>query len=220
MRDERSLYFSPAEFMVLLELAGGPACSLLSDGAVPEDAALTAAFAAVFRRGLIQREGDGFVLSPSGKMFDEIRNAPWAVYISGGSGGETLCYWAEHFVCLVELADVIVTTQYRLRRLDRAELGQWLFDSGLLEPPVLTAEDVRELEFLPENGQDSAVIQPLLQLEKHVNGGPAVEVCQVYKRRGHMRISRSGRKQDAYYTQESLSDMLAECFGKEEHDRC
>ena len=91
---------------------------------------------------------------------------------------------------------------------------------GLLEPPVLTAEDVRELEFLPENGQDSAVIQPLLQLEKHVNGGPAVEVCQVYKRRGHMRISRSGRKQDAYYTQESLSDMLAECFGKEEHDRC
>lgn len=220
MRDEKILYFSPAEFMILLELAEGSACSLLSDGTGPEDHKLTAAFTSLFQRGLIQRDKDGFVLSAAGKIFAGIRNAPWAVYISGRSGGAALCYWSKDSLWLAELADVILATQYRVRQLDRSGLEQWLFDSGLLAPPALTAEDVCELESLPGEEPEDAVIQPLLRLEKHINGGPAVEIYQVYKRGGRWRICRDGGNQDIYYTREALSDMLTDCFGKEDYDRC
>lgn len=217
MKDERILYFSPAEFLILLELAKGPACSLLSDGAELEDDALAESFTTLFQRGLIQRDGDGFALSGMGRLFDKIRIAPWAVYISDRTGNTALCYRMEDGLCLVELADVIVTTQYRLRQLDRADLEQWLFDSGLLEPPMLTDEDVREFEMLLEPPERSNV-QLLLHLEKHVNGGAIDEVYEVCKYKSHWRIYRNN--EDTYYTQETLSDMLTDCFGKEGHDHC
>lgn len=215
MSDEKSMYFSPAEFMVLLELANGPACSFLDSGSLPEDGALTAALAALFRRGLIQREGDGFVLSDSGILFDRLRNAPQAVYISDGTGNIALCYLAVDALWLVDLADVIVATQYRVRRLDRAGLERWLFDSGLLEPPMLADGDVRELEAWSGDLERSSV-RPLLRLERHINGGAADGVYEVYKYGSHRRISWNGR--DAYYTRETLSDMLTDCFGKEDYD--
>jgi len=220
MKEGKILYFSMEEFMVLLELADGSECSLLSDGTVPEDKAFTTAFTALFQRELIQRSGGRFALSGAGKVFDEMRNAPWAVYLSGQSGNTALCYSSGDSICLVEIVDMILSAQYRVRELDLAGLKQWMFDSGLLEPPALTEEDLQALEpFLAEEPPPPA-FQPFLRLEKHVNGGPIIETYEVYKSARYWRIHQGNGDKDAYCTKEALSSMLADCFGKESYDYC
>lgn len=218
MNAEKSLYFTTAEFMVLLELADGGDCSLLSTGTAPGTDALTSAFTSLFQRGLIQKSGDRFVLSAAGNLFAGIRNAPLAVYISNGYEKMSLCYAEDEAFWLTELSDAILSTQYRIRELDWAGLEQWLFDSGQLKAPVLTAEDVREWDALLAVEPDTTSIQPILRLEKHVNGGPVIGIYEVYKHRGYWRVRWDEGKQDLYYSKEALSDMLADCFGKERHD--
>ena len=210
------LYFTQAEFMLLLELAGGGECSLLSDGVRPEREALTLAFAARFQRGMLRRQGEGFALEGTGVLFADIRSAPWAVCLSSPEGERGVCYVGEEGLWLVELADTILTRQYRVRRMDRLSMEQWLFDSELLERPVLTCEDLSELGALEEElpGLDR---QTLLRLEKRRNGGPVMELYEVYQNGVQRGISRNG--QDVNYTQEALSQMLTDCFVKERYDR-
>ena len=222
MNGETSQYFTPAEFMILLELAGGEDCSLLGNGTTPETEALTTAFTSLFQRGLIQKSGDRFILSRTGTLFAHIRNAPLAVYMFSASGKISLCYAEEETFWLTELADTILSTQYRIRQLDRSGLEQWLFDCGQLKVPVLTLEDVQEWEALLPKSLDTEriPIQTIFRLEKHINGGPIIEIYTVYKYRGRWRIRWDEGKQDLYYTKEALLYMLTSCFGKGKYDCC
>lgn len=215
MRQELTLYFTQAEFMLMLELAGGGECSVLSGGALPGKEELTLAFASLFQRGLLRRQGEDLVPDGAGALFEDIRRAPWAVRISGPEGETAVCYVRGEELWLVELADVILSRQYRVRRMDRGSIERWLFDSGLLEPPVLTREDLSELDAMEEElpGLDRRV---LLRVEKYRNGGEAVEGYEVFRSGARRRIGRDG--QDVDYTREALSQMLADCFGKESHD--
>lgn len=220
MNEEKSLYFTTEEFMVLLELADGGDCCLLSTGTMPGTDALTSAFTSLFQRGLIQQNGDRFILSGAGKVFANIRNAPLAVYISSVSGKMSLCYAEVETFWLTELADAILSTQYRIRKLDWASLKQWLFDSGQLRVPVLTAEDVQEWDTLLAVEPDTISVRPILRLEKHINGGPIIGDYEVYKCRGRWRVRWDEGKQDLYYSKEALFNMLTHCFGKEHYDCC
>ena len=221
MSQGKTLYFSPAEFLIMLELAGETPCALLRSGAMPDEGELTQAFVSLFQRGLILRTGDSFAVSGPGRMFAHIRNSPWAVFLSGKQPYESaaVCYVEEELLWLVELADVIVSRQYRVRPLERANLREWLFDSGFLERPVLKDADAGELgEFFADELAEVGG-RVLLRLEKYVNGGPLLVTHEVRKgRSGCLICSRDEVEREVtIYTEEALSRMLADCFGKGEY---
>lgn len=220
----KALYFSPAEFAVMLELAGEAPCSLLRGRETPGNEALTQAFAALFQRGLLLRSGNRFSVSGPGQMFACMRSAPWAVFISGKRPYESaaVCYAGDGILWLVELADVILSHQYRVQPLERAEVREWLFSAGFLERPLLTEEDTAELTGLFAGELAESGVRPLLRLEKHVNGGPLLTVYEVGKgRSGQLVYTRSGAEHEtAIFTEEALARMLADCFGKGEYDCC
>lgn len=219
---DETMYFSPAEFLVMLELSGSSRCLVLLQPEEPDDEELTLAFASLFRRGLIRREGDGFRVSGGGELFSDLRSAPWAVLIADGEGNRALCYAGGDRVCLVEPVDMILRRQYRVRRLDPEQLRDWLFEAQLLHPPVLQAEDAAELDALLEQSQDELPGDVLLRMEKHRNAGGPAETFEVRRWSGGRLIACTGPEGLRYaaYTAQSLQRMLEACFGKENHDYC
>lgn len=212
---KEALYFSPAEFILLLELAEGGECSLLSSGEPPTEQALTLAFSTLFQRGMLRRQGAGFAPEGAGTLFEMIRNASWAVCLSNPEGEQGICYVHEERLCLVELTDAILSRQYRVRQMDRPSMERWLFDSELLERPVLSREDLSELEALEEETPEPGR-QTVLLVEKRRNGGPVMELYEIYQDGIRWKVSHNG--QDENYTQEALSQLLTDCFGKGNYD--
>lgn len=219
---DSAMYFSPAEFLVMLELSGSSRCLVLLQPDEPDDEELTQAFASLFRRGLIRRERDEFRVSGGGELFSELCSAPWAVLISSGEGNRALCYTGGDRVCLVEPVDMILRRQYRMRRLDPEQLRDWLFEAQLLQPPVLQAEDAAELDVLLEQAQDELPGDVLLRMEKCRNGGGPAETFEIRRWSGGRLIAcmGPGGRRYAAYTAQSLQHMLEACFGKESHDYC
>lgn len=218
MKDGKTLYFSPAEFAIMLELAGEGTCSFLRDSGTLNDADLAKAFISLFRRGLIQREKDRLTVSGEGRLFSRIRNAPIAVVMTQRKpyGSEFICYVEEDTLFLVELTDAILTRQYRLQALDRPELAVRLFDAGLLERPVLTDEDVPELAALFADELEENAGRPVFRLEKYRNGGELQETYELRRGKGGDLLYHAS--ETAYgtelYTTEALLRMLTGCFGK------
>lgn len=224
MKDGKTIYFSPAEFAVMLELAGETPCSLFHDGSTLEDTDLTKAFISLFQRGLIQREGDRLAVNGEGRLFSKIRNAPVAVVMiqRKAFGGEFICYAEEDSLLLVELVDSILTRQYRLQVLSRPELASWLFDAGLLDRPVLTDGDVPELSALFADELKENDGRTFLRLEKYHNGGELLGIYELRRGTGGCLLYHDGGTSCSteFFTTEAMSHMLADCFGKGSYDNC
>jgi len=224
MKDGKALYFSPAEFAIMLELAGEEPCSLLCDSSTLDDTDLAKAFISLFRRGLIQREKDRLTVSGEGRLFSRIRNAPIAVVMTQRKpyGSELICYAEEDTLFLVELTDAILTRQYRLQALDRPELVVRLFDAGLLERPVLTDGDVPELTILFADELEENAGRPIFRLEKYCNGGSLLDTYELRCGKSGSLLYRTSEAAHGteLYTTEALSRMLTDCFGKGSYDYC
>lgn len=216
------LYFSPAEFIVMLDLAGKGPCSILFRQEALEDSELVLAFASLFQRGLILRENGRLVLSGAGEPFRQMLDAPWAVIVSNPRQEEpaAICYLREGDAWIVEPADVILRRQYRVWRTGPEELRSWLFDTGLLRPPVLEDADTAELDAMLEH---EAEVKPRpeqasLRLERRVNGGETVDVYELCRWWGQQMLIRRGKDetQATLYTRQTLERMLTDCFWREE----
>lgn len=210
-----AVYFSPAEFIVMLELVGGGPCSVLLGREELDDGALTGAFVALFRRGLICREGERLELSATGEMFRRIRGAGQAVVLSRPKRQEKLaiCYVDEGGVELVEPVDAILREQYRVQRLDVEGLKSWMLDTGLLSIPALWDEDASERNEVLAQERVPPPGDVLLLLERYHNGGGLISTFEVRRWRGNRLIVRDG-VEACLYTAQSLERMLADCFGK------
>lgn len=224
MKDGKTLYFSPAEFAIMLELAGESPCSLLRDSSTPDDTALTKAFISLFQRGLVERERDRLAVSGEGRLFIRLRNAPVAVAMSRRppAGGGSICYVEEDILFLVELTDAILTRQYRLRTLSRPELAAWLLDAGLLDVPVLTDGDAAELTSLFTDELEENAGRGLFRLDKYRNGGELLETYELRRGKSGRLLYHAGTADcgTEIYTAEALSRMLTACFGKGAYDYC
>lgn len=210
-----AVYFSPAELLVMLELAGGGPCSVLLGREELDGGALTGAFAALFRRGLICREGERLELSAAGAMFRRMRSAPRAVVLSRPQEEQkrAICYVDGEGVDLVEPVDAILQEQYRVQRLDAEGLKGWMLDTGLLSVPALRDEDGSERNALLAQEPIPPPGEALLLLECYRNGGGPVGTFEVRRWRGSRLIVRDGAE-GCLYTAESLDRMLEDCFGK------
>lgn len=224
MKDGKMLYFSPAEFSIMLELAGESPCSFFCAGDTPDGASLTKAFISLYQRRLIKPEKNRLTVSGEGRLFVRLRNAPVAVVMTQRTpgGGEFICYVEEDILFLVELRDTILTRQYRLQALKRPELAAWLLDAGLLDRPVLTDGDIPELASLFTDELEENAGQALFRLEKYRNGGELLETYELRRGKSGRLLYHAGMTDcgTEIYTTEALSRMLTACFGKGPYDYC
>ena len=214
------LYFTPAEFVVMMELAGvGPYSMLFIEKAEIDDDALTQAFTTLFQRDMISQKGTEFKLSVKGRLFEALRRARFVVMISAEDirAFTVGCYVSEETLWLVECIDTVLSKQFRVQKIERAGIRQWLLDKESFEQPILDEENVKELAQEFKNKLTEPVGDRLLKLERYHNGGDlictyellAIDGCNVVTRREmeHCTVE--------IYTVEAMSHMLAECFGKD-----
>lgn len=220
MIEGKLLYFTPAEFVVMMELSGeGPYSMMFISEAEIDDTALTQAFTTLFQRNLISREGTRFKLSSKGQLFKTLRQAQFVVMISAeNTHGHTAgCYVAEDALWLVECTETVLSRQFRVQEIGRDAIQQWLLEKGILEPPVLSEESAKDLVQEFKGELTDPVGNQLLKLEQYHNGGAhictyellAMDRCNVVVRR---EIDNNVLE---IYTVEAMSHMLAECFGKD-----
>lgn len=222
MTDGELLYFTPAEFIVMMELAGTGPYSIPRRGEPDlSGGALAQAFSSLFQRGLIERRGDRFAPSDSGGMFRRIRRAASVVMISAGGLNpcSLACYGAGEELWLVECVDDVLSTRYRVQRRAREDMAGWLLDREVLPVPRLGEEDTGELLRLLRGELARPAGAVLLRFDVYRNGGDAAFSYELLAGSGItliVRRERDGRTAEIY-TREALSRLLAECFGEERH---
>lgn len=213
------LYFTPAEFVVMMELAGeGPYSMMFTDETEIDDVALTQAFTTLFQRDLIFQQGVKFMHSSRGQLFKSLRQAQFAVMISAENAHRYTagCYVANEVLWLVECIDTALSKQLRLQKLRYGDIEQWLLDKEIFEKPVLDEENARYLADEFREVLANPAGSQMLKLERYHNGGAsictyellAMDGCNVVVRRG---IDGCIAK---IYTVEAMSRMLSECFGR------
>lgn len=220
MMEGELLYFTPAEFVVMMELAGeGPYSMMFVEASEIENEALTQAFTTLFQRELIAQKGTGFALSAKGQLFELLRHAQFVVMISAEDphGFTAGCYVAEDALWLVECIDTRLYKQFRLQKTGYDGIGQWLMDKGAFASPILGKENVRELAQEFENKLSDPAGLRLLRLERYRNGGALICTYELLAADGCNVITRreSERCAAEICTAEAMSHMLIECFGKE-----
>ena len=114
MRDGELLYFTPAEFILMMELSGSGRYSLLQPpDPEPDDCAFLEAFSSLFRRGMLLREEENFRPGGRGSFFSGLRGAPWVVFLSSETElYGAACYVGDGVLWLVELADDLLARRY------------------------------------------------------------------------------------------------------------
>jgi len=204
-------YFTQAELEVMLELSGGPAHTLFRVGSPPDDYAVTAAFASLYRRGLLVRTERAFAPSDRAAYFREMCAAPLAVAIHARDRA-ALCYADGETLWVCEH---VRAARVRLSRVPYGSLEAWLFETELLEPPILTAEDARELSLLRDERTAPGAVR--LRMEKRRNGGDTLGVYELLDGEAFpcLRSVEGGAETTEPYTREALRTLLARCFGKD-----
>lgn len=214
------LYFTPAEFVVMMELAGEKPYSMLFVHETEiDDVSLTEAFASLFQRNLISRNGEGFIRSARGQLFEELRQARFVVMVSAENprGYTAGCYVAEDVLWLVECIDTVLSKQFRIQKMGRGDVKQWLLDKGAFGPPILDEENAKDLAQELRDKLEDPTGSRMLKLERYYNGGDlvcmyellAMSECNVIVRR------EMGNCAAEIYTTEAMSHMLTECFGRD-----
>lgn len=213
MNDEKYYRFSQDEFIVMLLLAGGTGCVVgLSDEKV-DSVGLAEALAELFSEGWVKREGDEFVPDGEGRLFYEISAASHTLLLSAPPqfGRTAMCYvCAGHTIWTCEL----MVDGCRLKKRSMAEFCQWLIASGMLEPPAMRAEDIRELEDLYTEDGQAVDSECLLRLEMYEIGGKLGGEYNVIRAGGVtlIRYVDGNTVNVRFYTQESLNQMLKDAF--------
>ena len=217
MRKEESLYFTQAELEVMLELSGG--CAIYRVGPPPDDTALTQAFASLYQRGFLSRKSRAFLPDQKGLLFRELCAAPLALVLTARFPYErtAICYAGGGIIWIAETVRTAVRQEVRLRRMERREWRDWLFDAGMLETPLLSRADGAEFTALlaadggiPERGTVR------LRLEKYQNGGNALGVYEILDGVGarSVRIREGERETAELYTAEALESLLDRALQK------
>ena len=219
MREGELIYFTPAEYIVVMELAEGEPYSLLQcDGMEPDDAALEQAFASLYKRGLILRTGERFELSDSGREFAAMRSARFAVQISAGRNFAAACYVSGEELWTAELVSDILSQRFRVQRLGRKAAVDWLLDAEVLPRPKLSEQDAAELAelFADELSEPSGRV--VAKLERHFNGGERLCGYELVEGKvGAIAVRSDAQERTAWiYTEQALERLLTECFGGEE----
>lgn len=204
-------YFTQAELEVMLELSGGPAHTLFRPGPPPDDYALTAAFVSLYRRGLLVRTERAFLPSDRAGRFRDMCAAPIAVAIRA-RGRAALCYVGGERLWVCEH---VWAARVRVSRISYKSLETWLFETELLAPPMLTAEDARELSLFLDGSAAPGAVR--VRMEKRRNGGGTLGVYELLDGEAFpcLRSLESGAERVEPYTRETLRALLARCFGKD-----
>lgn len=215
MREDKLLYFTPAEYILMMELAGdGPYSMLQSDTLEPDDTDFIQAFSTLFRRGMICRKGNCFVLSDKGNFFVEMKQAQASVLLSAPQVALTaICYIGKTSLWLVELADDILSLRYRVRQIDRSTLRRWLMDAAALASPALCEEDVTEIKQFFKDMLSQSEGQTLLRLERYINENMLFSYELLEGKYGQLVVYTDalGQKIDIY-TEEKLSQIILDSF--------
>ena len=134
MRDGELLFFTPAEFILMMELSGSGRYSLLqAPGPEPDDCAFLEAFSSLFQRGILLREGENFRPGGRGCFFPGLRGVPRVVFLSSETEPyAAACYVGDGVLWLVELMDDLLARRYRVQQLTPRKLARQLLDAGVL----------------------------------------------------------------------------------------
>ena len=215
MKEGELLYFTQAELEIMLDLSGGASHTLYRAGPPPDDDALTCAFSSLYRRGFLTRRECSLLPTERGGFFRDMGAAPLAVALSARYPRKSaaLCYAGGETLWLCESVRTVISEQVRLRQIRRENLETWLYDAGILEPPFLTLEDVRELSEMERKAASDDAAR--LRLEKYENGGELLGVYEVLSGDGLplLRVWEGDGETEELYTAETLRGMLARCFG-------
>lgn len=217
MKEGESLYFTQAELEIMLDLSSGAAHTLYRVGPPPDDDALTRAFASLYRRGFLTRQNQSLLPTQRGGFFREMGTAPLAVTLTARylRSSASLCYGGGDTLWLCESVSTAISEQIRLRQFRRENLEAWLYDAGILDPPFLSLEDVRELPEVAAQKTSGDFVR--LRLEKYKNGGELLGVYEALSGSGlpSLRLREGDEESAELYTKEGLRNMLARCFGEE-----
>ena len=217
MKEETLFYFSEAEFLLMLTLCGGVGCSVFIDEKRADDDALRRAFLNLCRRGLLQLSKDGREILPvgNGRLFESLRDAPYAVRLWSGRRGSALCYASGSEIWVAEPLEDPFRADCRLRKLPRPGLTPWLYQSGFLDPPDLMDGDVLEFGGLFADGLYQADAKALLRMEQFRNGGAFLQEYEILDGNGKRIVRRRNGMEEKteIYTFDALDRMMNECFG-------
>lgn len=223
MTKAKLLYFTAAEYLLMMQLAGNRRYSVLYRGKEPEEDALVEALTSLFRRGLLKRRNDRLVPDGEGKPFARMRQAPFAVAVKAAPGIDAMLYPDGPTLWITELTNTPGPQWYRLRRIAVRDVARWAFEQEILPPPALTESDAAEVQKLFKEELREPSGETLAAFKRYLNGGRLLcEYELLAGRDGHMILCGSGQESfcGRIYTAEALSEMLAACFGKDSYDHC
>ena len=216
--NRESLYFSSAEFMLMLEMAGGPDYSLYRTDSEPDRVSLIHACSTLYQRGFLRNDKNEFHLSEQGEIFHEIRLSPFIALIrtTYPQKNTAFCYIGEKRLWLVELANDSLANRYRLQSLNADELQEWLFDGGILNAPTLTKADAEELSNRFSMKREIFHASFLLKIERYRNGGNRISQYGVLEGTCGLFLwqCENGQSATELYTKEALSQMLSRALRK------
>lgn len=212
------LYFSEAEFAVMLELAEGGEYSCFLTQSQWENRQLVGAFVGLYQRGWIVQTQDMFTVSEKGTFFREIRNAHNIVLIRKQQQNPktVVCYVQEGTLWLAEWLSSGVQKRYRLSTMRSNNVRKWLFDSGILQPPLLTDRDAEKLmKLFEEEGEREIPQDTMVQLTKYSGDGKILSSYTLFSNKVGLFLKRQDEKnsEDRFYTVDVLNQMIRECFG-------
>lgn len=218
MREDELLYFSEEEFALMMELCEGNEYSLFLAEPEINEIRLREAFLTLFRRGLITRTENSFIPSEEGIFFSELRNAPYVVLLRKKEPEErtVLCYIQKKILWVSELQAGSLSDRYRLRRISRDKISQWMLDTALLPRPVLNMEDTKELySIYADELNEAPVNEELLRISKYDGSGILLREYALYAGKAGtlIQITDDKNKPLSFYTWDLLWEMLRECFG-------
>ena len=174
--------------------------------------------------GAFARKDGRFVPTPEGAFFRELHAAKHAFYLESVRPvrNSTVLYPAsgKETFYMVEIVPSRENLQYRLSRITRKGIREWLFDSGILEEPVLSAEDAVELNSLAEEDADQSAPedrQVILGLRDYGPGGRILAEAEIFQTGAEQYIAGPDAAPAEVFTEEALDRLLDRCFGKEEH---
>ena len=218
MNENILLYFSEEEFALMMELAGGKEYSLFLTEPKLDERSLSAALVRLYRRGLLLRAGDSFILSESGAFFRELRNAARIVLFRAEYPEQkTVLFYASDQSCwAAELQNGSRDERYRIRTMSVNEIRSWLLDMRILPMPQLEEADTAEirailrgeLERIPDISADVTIC-----IQDHDCG--AWQRYELYSEPEDLLVCEraDGKRDVRLYTREAFRDMLQQCFG-------
>ena len=221
------IYFTPEEFLLMMEFSGGGEYVLFREEKMPEREDILQAAFRLYRRKYIREEDGKFLPEKNGLFFKKLHDAPWAVLAEPASPEipDTAFYPAGADFYMVEyLQDDRVKT-CRLSTITRPGIRAWLTDAGVLDEPFISDGDTEDLNAVfaaqeEDGGDEEENHETAVTFRKTGPGGLLLEEAEVFRNSRGWFIRTAGQEGEGpeWYTTEALERMLDRCFGKEQND--